>query len=500
MNSVKERIGFCPSCSLKRPSRGWPADRFVGRLVDDKYRLERRLGAGGFALVFLARQVQGEIDLGQVVLKFLQQNLADNESVRRRFTNEARAARKVGSPHVVKVFDLGFDEEGLPYMVMEYIQGDSLDALMKRRKPMAIARALHIGLQVASALEECHQAEIIHRDLKPDNLMLLSGRDEDFVKVLDFGIARVPSEDGPVTKTIMGTPRYMPPEQIMQQGIDGGADIFALGVILYECLAGRSPIKCQNSMEYLHKNLTVSPTPLLEVCPDMPDQLGALLSRMMAKDRSDRPASMADVEQRLRAILEQGDWTSASASRPLRPTEDVDPNAETIAPPSSKNSGLLVDDLDLPPEEDPPAGETAHTGRLEQEAGAAEDLGQLERSETILAPSPPPHSRTTLLALLAALGVLLTAGVWFWGPWERPAQVPSPSGGQDVKTEAPPAKASKPPPPSVVTPGDAGAPPADSRPAMEAATKPRAPARPRPLPKKKKGRKKDEWGKEEGGL
>ena len=298
----------CPQCDRHRPDRGWPADPFIGRLVDKKYRIESQLGEGGFAKVFLARQVQGDIDLGHVVLKFLHQDMASNDSIRRRFINEARAARKLGSPHVVKMFDLGFDGEGLPYQVMEYLHGDSLDKILSREKTLEPQRAFRIGLQVAGALEECHENGIVHRDLKPDNLVLLSGRSREFIKVIDFGIARVPSEDGKVTHTMMGTPRYMPPEQILQDKIDGGVDIFALGVILFECLAGRPPIESKTPMGYLQQNLNIVPTPLRQVCADMPAELEALLARMMAKDRLDRPPSMTDVEARLNVIGMQQGW------------------------------------------------------------------------------------------------------------------------------------------------------------------------------------------------
>jgi len=280
----------------------------VGRLVKSKYRVRARLGAGGFGVVVLANQVQGEIDLGEVVLKFLHGEVAQNPSVRRRFINEARATRKIRSPHVVKVFDLDFDEQGLPFMVMEYLEGVSLQELMQRRGKLSPHRVFRIGLQVANALEESHRAGIIHRDLKPDNLLMLGDRSDDFVKVLDFGIARVPSARGTLTHTFMGTPRYMPPEQILQQEIDGGVDIYALGVILYECLSGRPPIQAMTPMEYLQLNLSARPTPLRQLCPDMPVPLEHLLEEMMAKSRADRPASMARVEQRLRTVGVANGW------------------------------------------------------------------------------------------------------------------------------------------------------------------------------------------------
>ena len=304
----------CPQCKLPRPPSGWPRDPAVGRLVQQKYRLEQRLGAGGFAVVYSAQQLQGEIDLGQVALKFLRPHMAENASVRRRFVNEARAARKVGSPHAVKVFDLGFDEDGVPFMVMEHLRGKSLEQEVVEHGALQPARVVDIGLQVAGALAECHKLGIIHRDLKPDNLILLQGEEQDFVKVLDFGIARVPSADGSTTHTLMGTPRYMPPEQIMQREMDGGVDIFALGVILYECLAGQPPIPAATPMEYLQLNINNTPRPLREVKPGLPADLESLLGRMMAKERDDRPTSMGDVAMRLRAIQRSAGWGAHQAS------------------------------------------------------------------------------------------------------------------------------------------------------------------------------------------
>ena len=302
LEKISAELEVCAKCKLPRPPSGWPRDPSVGRLVQQKYRLLERLGSGGFAVVYRATQLQGELDLGQVALKFLRPQMAENESVRRRFINEARAARKVGSPHAVKVFDLGFDEEGVPFMAMEYLGGRSLEREVSQRGVLPAARVVEIGLQVAGALAECHGLGIIHRDLKPDNLILLEGQDGDFVKVLDFGIARVPDPDGTVTHTLMGTPQYMPPEQILQKKIDGGVDIFALGVILYECLTGRAPIPAETPMAYLQLNINSTPTPLRQVRPELSADLESLLGKMMAKDRDHRPTSMGDVALRLKAI------------------------------------------------------------------------------------------------------------------------------------------------------------------------------------------------------
>ena len=300
----------CTACEFVRPDLGWPVDETIGKVVNQKYRITERLGRGGFGVVMRGRHIHDDHDLGDVVLKFMQSSLTQDLSLRRRFINEAKAARSLRSPHVVKVFDFDFDEHGVPFMVMEYLEGLSMSQVIKR-SPLSLRQTLRIAIQLAGAMDECHGAGIIHRDLKPSNILLLSRKQGDFAKIIDFGIARV--EDSTVTKTMMGTPKYMAPEQIRRDEMDGRTDIFALGIIIHECLCGAPPIKAGDDLQYLVLNLEVQPTPLREVVPDAPVALQGLLLRMMAKDREDRPASMADVEARLRAISSEGGQRRAVA-------------------------------------------------------------------------------------------------------------------------------------------------------------------------------------------
>jgi len=304
----------CSGCEFERPDLGWPVDETIGKVVNQKYRILERLGRGGFGVVMRGRHLHDEHDLGDVVLKFMQSSLSQDLSLRRRFINEAKAARSLRSPHVVKVFDFDFDEHGVPFMVMEYLEGESLSRVIRRR-PLTVRRTLRIAAQLAGAMDECHAAGIIHRDLKPSNILLLPGRRGDFAKIIDFGIARV--DDSTVTKTMMGTPKYMAPEQILRGEMDGRTDVFALGIIIHECLCGSPPIKAGDDLQYLMLNLNASPTPLREVVPDAPVALEGLLLRMMAKDREDRPASMADVEARLGAIDADGEGNADAASGAL---------------------------------------------------------------------------------------------------------------------------------------------------------------------------------------
>jgi len=288
------------------PDSGWPVDPHVGKVLGGKYRVESRLGAGGFGTVLLATQLHGHQDLGHVVLKILHADLAQQENVRRRFVNEARAARQLGSPHAVKVFDLCYDDQGVPFIVMEYLEGQSLADVLEDVERLPVSRVLSIGRQVAEALAECHDKQIIHRDLKPDNILLLGGHREDFAKILDFGIARVPSPTGRVTQTLMGTPLYMAPEQIRQQALDHRVDIFALGVVLFECLAGAPPIEAGSVAGAINKNCEEAPARLRSVLPEAPMALDRLLDRMMSKAAADRPATMREVAESLSGLESAG--------------------------------------------------------------------------------------------------------------------------------------------------------------------------------------------------
>jgi serine/threonine protein kinase len=312
----------CTSCGYARPEAGWARDEYLGRTIGGKYQVTEKLGMGGFGVVVRARHVQKGVDLGDVVLKFMHPHLANRKSLRRRFVNEARAARTLSSQHVVKVFDLDFDERGVPYIVMEYLEGELLSAELKRG-PLEPQRTIRLALQIAGALHTCHVAGIVHRDLKPSNILLLPGRHDDFIKLIDFGIAHLP--DSSLSQTMLGTPKYMPPEQIRQGTLDEGVDIFALGVLVFECLTGRPPIVASGAAEYLVLNLEHPPRRLRELAPHLPEELEGLLDKMMAKERAARPASIADVEARLMAIGVAQGWIAAPAGGKswASPTDEI---------------------------------------------------------------------------------------------------------------------------------------------------------------------------------
>jgi len=313
-STITAETPTCEVCGLPRPTTGWPVDPQIGRVVNGKYRIDRRLSAGGFGTVFLSMQVHGGIEMGRVILKFLHPEHTQDANLRKRFLTEVKTARELINPHIVRVFDLDYDTDGAPFMVQEFIEGDGLDEVLQREKRLHPGKALKIAIQVAEGMAEAHRKQIIHRDLKPENLRLQEGTG--LLKILDFGIARVTTTRGTATNSFVGTPRYMPPEQIKQQALDNGVDIFALGVITFEMLAGQPPILTEQSeLEYIHLNLIQDPRRLRDLLDDCPDELSDYVYSMMEKDRALRPKDMGAVVQFLTEIAAQHGWGDESTGR-----------------------------------------------------------------------------------------------------------------------------------------------------------------------------------------
>src|ERR1041385_3248514 len=223
------------------------ADPFVGRTLDEKYIVEERLGAGGMGAVYRARHLSME---RPVAIKFLHQRLVEDEAARIRFQTEARAAVKLRHTNAVSVTDFGQTAEGSFYIVMELLEGRTLREILAKEAPLETARSVSLMLQASAAVAAAHDAGVIHRDLKPANIFVTQSADApSIVKVLDFGIAKLAAEtldeDDPHTLTqigaMIGTPRYMSPEQCSGLELTPAADVYSLGVILYEMLTGTVP-------------------------------------------------------------------------------------------------------------------------------------------------------------------------------------------------------------------------------------------------------------------
>jgi eukaryotic-like serine/threonine-protein kinase len=272
-----------------------------GQVLAGKYRVERVLGVGGMGVVVSALHIQLD---ERVALKFLLPEALANEEAVARFAREARAAVKIKSMHVARVSDVGTLETGAPYMVMEYLHGNDLSVLLRERGPMPYPDAVDLILQACEALAEAHTHGIVHRDLKPANLFLITGADgSPCIKVLDFGISKLTnpnpsSGDYGMTRTqaIMGSPLYMSPEQMTSsRDVDGRADIWALGTILFELLTGRPPFLGDSMPQLCGMILQEAPPLPRQLRPDLPDGLQAVLLRCLEKKREARFANVAEL-------------------------------------------------------------------------------------------------------------------------------------------------------------------------------------------------------------
>jgi serine/threonine protein kinase len=279
----------------------------VGEVIDGRYRVERLIGTGGMGAVYEAEHVE----IGKkVALKVLHPQFSRQADLVARFRREARAASKVGHPNIVDVTDSGTNDNGDVYFVMERLDGVDLGDVLRHERRIACDRSVHIGTQICRALSAAHAAGIIHRDLKPENVFLVP-RDgnADFVKVLDFGIAKQDMGNQNLPRRLttpgiaMGTPEYMAPEQAAGKPIDGRVDIYALGAILYEMLTGDPPHSGANAMEVLAKKAIEDPVPPRLVNPDVPEALEAVVMACLDRDPDARPQTMGALEYELNKSL-----------------------------------------------------------------------------------------------------------------------------------------------------------------------------------------------------
>ena len=299
-----------PASYTHCPKTGKPLQAgkaLIGRIIAQRYKVVGLLGEGGMGAVYVAEHTL----IGRkVALKRLHPELASDAKAVARFMREARAAAATGHENIVEILDLGDAEDGAPFLVMEYLKGKSLATTLRREGRLAPSRACHIVGQVLAALNAVHKQHIVHRDLKPDNIFLTrrSGR-ADYVKVLDFGISKMKRDDDDAmdltrTGVMLGTPFYMSPEQARgKKDLDHRVDLYAAGVILYECLSGRLPFDGQNYHALLQAILAGTPPPVTTLVPDLDPGLGAIVSRAIARSADERYQSAREM---LTALLAFG--------------------------------------------------------------------------------------------------------------------------------------------------------------------------------------------------
>jgi len=281
-------------------------DSLVGRTLNNRYFVKRKIGEGGFGAVFEGVQVATE---RPVALKILHPQSVSDATVVARFRREAEACSKLRNPHTVIIYDFDQTEDGVLYLAMELVRGQSLQDIQRASGIIPVDRCLRILDQVAEALGEAHAKGIVHRDMKPENIMVEDREGEDFVKVLDFGIAKIKSGDGgkdaPALTAIgqtVGTLEFMSPEQLRGKPLDGRSDIYALGMVAYEMLTGELPFKkSKSTTEIIQYHLQTPPPPPSSLKPEaeIPQVVDELVQKMCAKSCEERYASTDDLRQHI---------------------------------------------------------------------------------------------------------------------------------------------------------------------------------------------------------
>jgi serine/threonine-protein kinase len=296
---------FCPECgkaiAMTEGSGSMPQATepdLAGRVIGNNFRIIAKLGEGGMGAVYRGEQISLR---RPIAIKLLKPDLSANQMLVRRFNAEAEAVAKLHHPNTVNIIEFGQDQDGTLFIAMELIEGRSLRSVVHREAPLSPQRTLAIAMQIAESLSDAHAHDLVHRDLKPDNVMLQNrGRLRDFVRVLDFGIAKLRDDSRPTMAAMtqagdmLGTPQYMAPEQIKGEAVDGRVDVYALGCIIYELVTARQPFEATTVMQMLSKHLLEAPIAPSVRRPDLaiPPEIDRLVLTAMMKDPRARPQTM----------------------------------------------------------------------------------------------------------------------------------------------------------------------------------------------------------------
>jgi serine/threonine protein kinase len=293
-----------------------PGDPLIGQVIDDRYRILRVIGLGGMGVVYEAEATR--LGSRRCAVKVLLPEYTRNENAVARFAREAQVAARVKHPNVVEIFDTGTTQDGLGYIAMELLQGETLDSALDRDGPLPWPRAQRIILQVCRALAAAHAEGIVHRDMKPENCFLCSRDDDaDFIKVLDFGIAKLTTPEAgrlTVTNSVIGTYSYMAYEQICGEEVDHRVDVWATGVILYELLTGQLPFNGNNPGQIWRAITENDPALMRSLAPQagIPEALEPIVRQAMARSLADRYPSIQAFARALASIPADGSVRSVT--------------------------------------------------------------------------------------------------------------------------------------------------------------------------------------------
>lgn len=358
----------------------------ASQVFTGRYQIVRHLARGGMAEVYLARDLLLD---RPVALKVLFPEFASDRSFVERFRREARAAANLNHPNIVSIYDWG-EEDGTYFIVMEYVDGLTLREVIRGQGPLMANRAAEIGADIAAALHFAHVNGVIHRDVKPGNVLITKSQ----VKVTDFGIARAgdPAESLTQAGAVMGTATYFSPEQAQGHVVDPRTDVYSLGVVLYEMVAGRPPFTGDNPVSIAYQHVREEPVPPGRINPDVPDVFASIVAKAMAKNRASRYTSAEDLRADL-VRFSQGRPVSVGAAPALPPT----PPPAAVAP-AAAVTGVMAR-----------GGGGVEATRVQQRVG---NTRVVTPDETITVMDERPHARTStyiiiLAVLLALLGVFL---------------------------------------------------------------------------------------------
>ena len=315
-------VQFCPvdGSSLKK----LPDDTFEleGRIIDGKYRVIEKIGSGGMGSVYKAEHAYLK---NIVALKVLHQHLTGDEEYLERFQREARTACRIRHPHAITLHDFGVEDD-YPYLAMDFIEGVSLKIILREEAPLPLDRIYRIASQVCGAIAEAHALGVIHRDLKPDNILVAKGKDGgDWAYVLDFGIAKLvhseQSNDPGLTRagTVLGSPRYMAPEQVLEQDIDTRADLYSFGAVLYRMFTGYPPFHAGSVMETMLKHVHEEPIPVKDRVSGVAisDAVNTVVMKLLKKDREERYQTIEEFLRDFTEVCEADGVTVMSQSLAL---------------------------------------------------------------------------------------------------------------------------------------------------------------------------------------
>ncbi len=491
---------YCETCNATYPTgfNTCPKDQTVlrvaselmsGLVIRDKYEILEKIGSGGMATVYRVKHLAFNEERA---IKVVSSKLMDDPNFIKRFRTEAIISRKLQHPNAVRVDDFDTTDDGRLFMVMEYVKGQDLRHVLQHSAPLPLDRALHITWQVSSALATAHQQGITHRDIKPDNILLVwqpSGKD--LVKVLDFGIAKVREGamdvGGGYTATqtgiVVGTPQYISPEQAMGHGgeqIDGRADLYSLGIVIYEMLTGRLPFESDTAMGLLLHHLQTTPTPPHLMRPDLniPPAISMVLMKALEKDPAKRFQTANEMLDALAAAKKLAASQTGIATRAITPTgmaaaATPKPDAMATMPISAAATPTYTPTVAAPKAAATPSPAAARAVPAVDKTVAIAPPRKTAVPLSRPKPAPPPPSaRRWLVPALLAVLVLVAAGMVVRQRRKAAADTPAPVITQPVTA---PVQTTPAPTPAVV--------PASTPAQPEVAAKPEVTP---PAPKKKK--------------